>query len=268
MKRRVVNVILMLLLVVGYGTFLHFYEEEDTNQAPQIQFDENYLELSVNDDESQLLEGVHAEDAEDGDLTTEIIIDSISTFDSQKRRTVRYIVFDSENKAAQATRTISYTDYVAPKLYLTDSLVQDTISVSKINKMAGAMSCVDGDISNNVEVGIGKLQDNKVILKISVYDSTGTENSLSVALEYDRTSYQAKIVLNEYLLYLPAGTVYDFQQNVKEVLQGSVEVPRLKEFVSIEGEIDFNTPGIYEVYYKLHDEANVTAYTKGIVVIE
>jgi hypothetical protein len=135
MKRRVVSVILMLLLAVGYGAFLHFFEEEDTNQPPQIRFDTNHLELSVNDDEGRLLEGVHAEDAEDGDLTTEIIIDSISQFDSQKRRTVRYVVFDRENKATQATRTISYTDYVAPKLYLTDSLVQDTISVSKINTL-------------------------------------------------------------------------------------------------------------------------------------
>lgn len=267
MKRRVVSVILMLLLAVGYGAFLHFYEE-DTNQPPQIRFDANHLELSVNDDEGRLLEGVHAEDAEDGDLTTEIIIDSISQFDSQKRRTVRYVVFDRENKATQATRTISYTDYVAPKLYLADSLVQDTISVSKINKMAGATSCVDGDISNNVEVGIGKLQDNKVVLKINAYDSTGTETTLSVALEYDRTAYQSKIVLNEYLLYLPVGTTYDFYQNVKDVMQGSVEVPRLKEYVYIEGDVDFQNPGIYEVYYKLRDEANSTAYTKGVVVIE
>ena len=268
MKRRVASVILMLLLAAGYGTFLHFYEEEDTNQAPSIQFDTKHLELSVNDDESRLLEGVRANDAEDGDLTDEIIVDSISTFDNQKCRTVRYIVFDSENKATQAMRTISYTDYVAPKLHLTDSLIQDTISVSKINKMAGAMSCVDGDISNNVEVSIGKLQDNRVILKINAYDSTGTESSLSVALEYDRTSYQAKILLDEYLLYIPVGSTYDFKQNVKEVLQGSVEVPRLTEYVYVEEEVDFQTPGVYEVYYKLRDDANATAYTKGIVVIE
>ncbi len=268
MKRRVASVILMLLLIAGYGTFLHFYEEEDVNQAPYIQFDSEHLELSVNDDESRLLEGVYAKDAEDGDLTDEIIVDSISAFDSQKRRTVRYVVFDRENKATQASRTISYTDYVAPKIYLTDSLIQDTISVSKINKLAGATSCVDGDISNNVEVAIGKLQDNRVVLKINAYDSTGTENSLSVALEHDRTSYLAKIILNEYLLYIPVGGTYDFNQNVKEVLQGSVEVSRLKEYVYVEGEVDFQTPGIYEVYYKLRDEANATAYTKGIVVIE
>jgi hypothetical protein len=51
-------------------------------------------------------------------------------------------------------------------------------------------------------------------------------------------------------------------------MQGSVEVPRLKEYVYIEGDVDFQNPGIYEVYYKLRDEANSTAYTKGVVVIE
>ena len=33
MKRRVVSVILMLLMAVGYGTFLHFYEKEDTESG-------------------------------------------------------------------------------------------------------------------------------------------------------------------------------------------------------------------------------------------
>ena len=89
-----------------------------------------------------------------------------------------------------------------------------------------------------------------------------------MALEYDRTSYQAKILLDEYLLYIPVGSTYDFKQNVKEVLQGSVEVPRLTEYVYVEEEVDFQTPGVYEVYYKLRDDANATAYTKGIVVIE
>ena len=40
------------------------------------------------------------------------------------------------------------------------------------------------------------------------------------------------------------------------------------EMIQIEGEIDFNTPGVYEVYYGLSDETETIARTKGIVVVE
>ena len=268
MIKRVLSVIIMIILVGGYGYFLYLYEQEDTNEAPRIEFEASHMEMSVADDASRLLEGVSAYDREDGDLTAEIIVDSISTFDDEKNRTVRYVVFDKDNKAAEATRTISYTDYTAPKLQFTDSLIQDSITVSKINKIAGAVSCVDGDISNNVELKIGTLQDNKMILKFSVQDSTGTEENLSVSYEYDRNVYNTKICLTEYLMYLPAGQVYDFSTNISEIQQRSVDVPSLREYVVIENNVDFNTPGIYEVYYYLSDAAGTDARTKGIVVIE
>lgn len=268
MKRRVFSVIATVLLVVAYGIFLHTLEKEDRNQAPEIIFEDSHLVLSVTDDKSRLLEGVKATDHEDGDLTKDIIVDSVSAFDGQKKRTVRYVVFDKKNKATEATRTISYTDYIAPKFYMDNSLVQDVISVSKIHKMIGATSCVDGDISNSVDVKVGTLEDKQVVLKIHAHDSTGTECNLSVALDYDKITYPAKIRLQNYLLYLPVGQVFDFQQNVKEVLQGEKEAEKLREYVAIDSKVDFQTPGVYEVYYRLGEGAGVTALTKGIVVIE
>lgn len=268
MKMRWISIILMFVLIAGYIAFLYYYEKEDTNEAPQIIFEETHLELSVSDDSSRLMEGVRAIDKEDGELTSEVIIDSISAFDGKKNRTVRYVVFDKGNKATQATRTISYVDYQPPKILIKDSLAQDTISVAKINRMMEAVSCVDGDISNNVEVKIGKLQDNEVVLKIHTYDSTGTESNLSVVLEYDRNTYPVKIGLREYALYVAAGEIYDLKQNVQEILLGNQVISKYNEMIQIDGEVDFNTPGIYEVYYVLSEETENIARTKGIVVVE
>lgn len=261
MKKRWVSILLMLVLIAGYSAFLRFYQKKDTNEAPQIIIEEAHLELSVNDDASRMLEGIRAVDKEDGDLTSDIIIDSISAFDSKKNRTVRYVVFDKENKATQAVRTISYVDYQPPQISINDSLIQSMISVPKINNMVEASSCVDGDISNNVDVGIGKLQDNEVVLKIHTYDSTGTESNISVVLEYDRNEYPAKICLKEYLLYVPAGEEYDFQQNI-------LEIQEYEGAAQVESDVDFNTPGVYEVYYTMSDETGTIARTKGIVVVE
>lgn len=268
MRKRWIYILLMFALIVGYVLFLNYYEKEDVNEAPQIIFKEAHMELSVNDEKSRLLEGVQAIDKEDGDLTSDIIIDSISAFDGKKNRTVRYVVFDKENKATQASRTISYVDYQPPKILLNDSLIQNTISVTKINKMIEAVSCVDGDISNNVDVNIGKLQDNQVVLKIHVYDSTGTESNISVVLEYDKNQYPIKINLKDYMLYVPVGENYDLKGNIFEILQGNQPVQMYDDMIRVESNVDFNTPGVYEVYYTLNEDAGNAARAKAIIVVE
>ena len=40
MKMRWISIILMFVLIAGYIAFLYYYEKEDTNEAPQIIFEE------------------------------------------------------------------------------------------------------------------------------------------------------------------------------------------------------------------------------------
>ena len=267
MLKKVLSILIIIILIVGYARFLYLYENKDTNTAPIIEIENSHMEISVNDSPDKLLEGVRAYDREDGELTEEIIVESLSVFDNEQKRTVKYVVFDKNSKAAEATRTISYTDYSAPKIRLLDSLIQGSIQVSKINKMVGGISSVDGDISNNVKVDIGTLQENELVLKLNLKDSTGKEENLSVVYEYDKKEYTAKIVLEEYLMYLPVGQMCDLRSNIKEIQQGKSLVTELKELVTIESDVDFNHPGVYEVYYSISDTAGIDARTKGIIVI-
>lgn len=268
MIKKILSVILAVGLFAGYLIFLKEYTSEDQNQAPQIEFDENHLELSTADGEERLLEGVHAYDSEDGDLTENIIVDSISAFDENDNRTVTYVVFDRDNKPAQAERTISYTDYTPPRLRITDSLILDTVSTSKLNNMFQAESCVDGDISNNINVKIGTLQDNQIRLDVSVNDSTGTETSVTAFCDYDRNVYLADIVLQDYLMYIPAGTAVDFRSNISDILIGKQSSMNLLGDVIIQSSVDFQTPGTYEVYYYLSGGNGSSGRTKGIVVVQ
>lgn len=268
MVKKIISVLLMAAMITGYLFFLQAYEKEEKNALPEIIFDSDHLVLSVSDDDSRLMEGVHAYDEEDGDLTDQIIIDSVSVFDSNSCRTVKYVVFDKQNKAAVAARTISYTDYTPPQIYLKDSLVQDTISTTSLNRMIGAVSSVDGDISNNTELRCGTLQNNRMDVKVSVSDSTGTESTISFACDYDRTVYLADIVLKQYLLYLPVGTEYNFLENINDIVVANTSRPDLLGQVVIQSFVDFYTPGIYEVYYYLSGDTGSSARVKGLVVIQ
>lgn len=268
MLRRIMSVIAMAVLITGYLFFLREYEREEANEVPEIIFDMDHLDLSVTEGDSRLMEGVHAYDAEDGDLTGEIIIDSVSEFDKDQMRTVKYVVFDSKNKAATATRTISYFDYTPPRITLSDSLVQASLSMTKINNMCGAISSVDGDISNNVEIRVGMMSDNKLDVNVNVADSTGTESSMVITYDYDRTVYLMNIKLKDYLIYLNKGESYDFKENIDSIMMGNTPRPEFIEQVTIQSSVDFDKPGMYDVYYYLNGVGEGSARTKGIVVIQ
>lgn len=268
MIKKLISLGAAVLLVTAYFIFLHFYTSGDGNSAPVIEFDAPHLELSVEDDQSRLLEGVHAYDEEDGDLTDNIIVDSISKFDSEQNRTVKYVVFDRDNKAVAAERTISYSDYTAPVFKFTQSLVMDTLTTSRLNRLVSAESCVDGDISSNVNVKVGDYENNSVKLDISVSDSTGTEASLSVKCDYDRNIYSSDIVLENYLIYAQKGKKPDLSGNISDIQVGGQSNMNLKDDVVIEADIDVDEPGVYDVYYYLDNSTGISARTKAVVVVQ
>lgn len=268
MFRKIICVAAMAVMIGGYLVFLNIYTRQDQNEAPVIEFDTSHIEMSVKDDRSLLLEGVRAYDKEDGDLTDEILVDSLSVFDDQDRRTIRYVVFDSDNKPAQAERTLSYVDYTPPQIRLTDSLIVNNISDFQLGRLGSAYSSVDGDITNRMNIKIGTLQENSVDLEFSVTDSTGEEAVLSVTCDYDRNLYLADITLKDYLLYVPAGQNYDLRSNVEDILVGKQSSMQLLDQVNIQSAVDFDTPGTYEVYYYLNSDTGTSGRCKGLVIVQ
>lgn len=268
MYRKIPSVLAALFLVAAYLIFLNLYTEERDNQLPEIEFEEDQLVLSVNDDWHRLFEGVHCYDAEDGDLSQRVLVDSISAFNDNGERTVKYVVFDSENQSAVAQRKLVYTDYTPPVIRLTDSLIVNNISESSISSLVAAQSCVDGDITRDVNVKIGNMEQNVLKVEASVSDSTGTTTELSFNCEYDNTVYQADIQLIEYVMYVPAGELRDFSSNIADILVGKQSNMQLLDWVTVQSAVDFYTPGTYEVYYYLNSDTGITGRCKGIVIVQ
>ncbi len=255
------------LLIVLYIGFSFFYRY-DKNQAPVITFDKEIITVKANHKVKQLLKGVTATDQEDGDLTSDIMIDQISAFNSEKERTITYVVFDNDKKCTTAQRKLKYKNYKKPVIRLNDSLIGSTLSMTKINRLIEAESCVDGDISANVEVKTGTYDDHKLPLAITVTDSTGTESVLNCVYEYDNTNYTADIVLNQYVIYLKLGETTNLYDNVKAVMVGNNESEVLTENITIaRGKLDISKKGVYEIYYSLNRDTNYTAKCKALVVV-
>ena len=266
--KQVLSLFLTLVLIGGYIAFQYYYNKDD-NTAPVITFDSDMIKVKADASDEDLLEGVTASDQEDGDLTDDILIDSISAFNSEEERTITYVVFDKDNKSTSASRKLKYKKYTAPKFTVSDSLLQSSLTMTKINTMIGATSSVDGNIDGNVEIKTGTYEDHKMPLDLTVSDSTGTESHLSLIYEYDNTSYTSDIVLKKYLIYVKAGKEADLEDNIDSVMVGNSEYVDLMDHVVIKrGDLDYDVPGLYDIYYSLDDETNFTAKCKAVVVVQ
>lgn len=266
-RGKLFGILTMLFIITGYAVVMYSLESDDGNTKPEITFKEETLMLSVKDTEKKLLEGVKAYDREDGDLSKEIMIDSISPFNQKKERTVKYVVFDRMNQVAEAERKIIYTDYTEPEITLNGPLIVDVLSTTKINKLVGAVSPVDGDISDKVSVKMGILEGFSFDIQVNVSDSTGTQVTRTFTCEYNRNIYMANIALEKYLVKLPVGGSFEAADNINEIAVGNLVQNDLIPFVTIQDNVDYDKPGTYEIRYYL-ETSKGNGYTKCIVIIE
>ena len=108
MKKGLVGVVLMLCVCVGGATV---YQKLSADRvAPQIVFEEDltYHDGMTNE---ELLEGVKAEDAKDGDVSDSLVVEACSPDPAQGQAIVRYVARDARNNVARVNRVLSYDGY-------------------------------------------------------------------------------------------------------------------------------------------------------------
>ena len=77
--RNSVIIVFFVTLIAFCGVFLLQKNQED-NTIPEITIENDFIEVSCNASDEELLKGVTATDEKDGDLTGDIIVESISRF--------------------------------------------------------------------------------------------------------------------------------------------------------------------------------------------
>lgn len=267
-----------LLVLLGY----RLYDSSVTDRkAPVITIEEGELAVSVYDPETALMQGVSAMDDRDGDVTGSIIIESIGNITDDAVVTVTYAAFDQAGNVSKQTRKIQYLDYVKPRFTLSAPLAFGYGSYYNIVDQIGAVDDLDGDITYRVKVtslnsefvSAPGLYD----LLLQVTNSLGDVESMIVQAEiYPAGSYNAKLELTDYMIYLPQGTPFDPEDYLKSFTYYVNTVDLTEEVPSdfqldMSGRVQVNVPGIYSVEYTLrHTQGYQTysGYSKLIVVVE
>lgn len=227
------------------------YRAENNTEGPTITCPTDTLEISALAGREVLLKGLTARDAQDGDLTDNIMVASTSYFLSPGEFNVNYVVFDSHRNSAKATRRVRFTDYESPQFHLSEPLVfvQGT-NIRYLNYVT-ATDILDGDLTDKIKVRASNVSNftpgtYPVLLEVTNSYGDMVQIELNVVVIAQRQKGPT-LRLREYLTYISAGEPFqplDYLLSVEEndapVSAGQVEVL---------GSVDTERPGVYQLTY-------------------
>lgn len=260
----------------------------EDHTPPVITCGQDSISVSVEADDAELLAGVTAEDDKDGDITASIRISALSHFIEKGKRTVTYIVFDKANQAGTAQRTLLYTDYVSPRIYLTEPLRYSLSEVSSAN-LAGSMTaedCLDGDLTNQIRIslsdGFFSSQPGEYDITAQVGNSAGDVCAVPLkVMTVDNSNREEAVkyypMLSEYIVYTSVGEEISPASYLTGVMRGNVKYTFDEDYemlgftasdIQIESEVDYTRAGVYPVEYSYTSEEGITAVTKLYVAVE
>ena len=260
--------VLLVVLAVAYFATQIYLGSSTRKEPPRIFCPEGVLEVSAMDDETVLLAGVTAEDAQDGDLTDQVIIGGVSKLISKDTAKVTLLVFDSDHNMGKVVRYIRYTDYHRPQFAITKPLAfSSTKEVSLLERLK-AMDVVDGDISSRIRVSTLADTDNSAIkdITIQVTNSMGDTAWLELPVLIQETDPMRPVVeLNSYLVYVAEGESFEPGAYLSGLTVAGVEADI--SGVSIKSNVDTTKAGTYRVEYS-YSASGITGMALLTVVVQ
>ena len=276
---------IFVLSLIAFIVFNIVNRVTTDSTPPVITSESDTVTVSVAAEESELLAGLTAADDEDGDLTGEIMISSMSNFTEPGKRTVSYVVFDASNNASTLTRNLEYTDYTAPQIKLTQPLRYglNEMEDASLTENMSVQDCLDGDITQQIRA---TFNDSSYIamageygITVQVSNSAGDTCSVPLTVTVtDPAEESGKYypMLSDYIVYAPVGGYVDLTSLLIGLENSSTQylfadanpsAPGGIESVAIGGAVDYNTPGTYTVDYQFTSASGATGTTKLAVVV-
>ena len=240
----------ILLVVVAQVT--QNMNRDDT--LPTIAAESETLEIPCAYTQEQLMAGVTASDAVDGDLTGQIMTGTFSHFIEPGVCNLKYVVFDSAEHMASMTRRVQFTDYRSPQFVLAEGLnfAKNTASRAEVQQLFTAEDMLDGDLTDWITFGDSDAAYNAsgdYTIHVEVRNSFGDMVAYDFPVHiYEREAMDFDISLNTSLVYVDQGGGFDPMACVEGITDrsGNRYDPML---LDVESNVDTSTPGLYEVRY-------------------
>ncbi len=277
MKRLIAIVMLLLTALSVGGVILYSVHKEMTSggRSPEISFAQEEIEVETNADDFALLEGVTASDKEDGDITDSLMVEHVSKFVEDSVVDATYVVYDSQNHVARASRRVRYTNYVSPRFGMTAPMVFTARNVADMLDNVTARDAIDGDISlkvhasyDNTTADLANVGIHEV--EISVTNSLGDTSRLMIPVRVvEDVIHSESIPLKDYLVYIKKGEAFDPRAYLAQETEENTDDKdrEKKEQIQVSSNVNTSAPGVYAVDYTLVRNEMTAAMTRLIVVV-
>lgn len=285
---KAVRILLLIFFLITAGIYTGVTVRarlEADNTPPVITADEEAITVIVSATEEELLQGMHAEDDTDGDVTKSLIVVSMDDFTVKGTRKVNYAAFDSHNNVATFSRKITYSDYRSPRFsspapfrYVYGNRTDNLFSKVTVEDV------IDGNISMNIRYITGEISEDGTEYPVifQVTNSAGDTASVSVTMHrQDTSAFSVPIpALSEYIVYSKVGEDIDLSQYVVGYYKGSnlflfeemenVKDPEytVSDITRDASGVDITTPGEYIVTFQLHGEDKEMGQTELYWIVE
>lgn len=264
---------LVLLCCAAFAVYRYLSGRNIDREPPQITMAQEELSLSVGDPRERLLEGVSAQDAQDGDVTASIVVESVRGIVSDKRFTVTYAAFDAAGNVSKAQRTVFYKDYAAPRFALSAPLIFREGASLDVFAPLDAKDVFDGSLKDRIKgtliSGETQLtQAGEYTVEFRVSNSLGDTAYLIAPVEVlPAGSSSAELTLSSYLSYLKKNAEFVPEYYVTGLSAGGQVISLDEASVQIASNVDMTKAGTYWVDYTAR-HGQYTARTRLLVVVE
>ena len=246
-------------LALALALFIAAQVNERMNRddtLPTITADSDTIEIPCDYTQEQLLAGISASDAKDGDLTGQVLVGNFTRFIEPGVCDLNYVVFDSSEHMATLTRRVRFTDYHSPRFGLAEPLVfaESTTNNTEVRALFSASDVLDGDLTDwitYVETDAAYNNPGDYTITMEVRNSFGDTVSYAFPIHiYERNTQDFDITLTEPLVYVEQGSGFDPLSYVESVrdLSGNRYDPAL---LNVTSNVDTSAPGIYEIHYEI-----------------
>ena len=265
---------LVLLCCAAFAVYQYMSGQRVDREPPQITMEQDELSLSVKDPQEKLLEGVSATDAQDGDVTDSLVVESVRGIVSDKRFTVTYAAFDAAGNVTKAQRTVCYTDYTSPRFVLTAPLIfREGVSIDVFAPL-DAKDVFDGSLKDRIKGTLvsGESQVSQAgdyTVEFRVTNSLGDTAYLTAPVQVlPAGSSGAELELSSYITYLKKNAEFIPEYYMKDLIVNGQTVSLSNAGApSISSNVDMTKSGTYWVDFAV-PYGQYTARTRLLVVVE
>ena len=261
------------LSVLAFALAIYYTQFYKDVVPPEIRMDADVITVSAADGDEALLRGVTATDNRDGDITGAVLVDGVSQLTGPNAARVRYIVFDAAENAATASRTVVYSDYEAPRVFILQPLIYNVGDTIALRGRVIARDCLEGNITDRIRISSKDLSNRAAgvyHLTIWVMNKLGDVSTVTVPVIVREDDPAAPVVeLKSYLTYLTRGEEFDPKAYFQSYYDSADSRARnYYDHLEVSGEVDTDTPGTYEVVYSATNSDGLTGQAILTVVVE